>query len=233
MDQFERELTGLYPALQRFAYSLAGSQDGADDLVQQTMMKALSARNSFQMGTNMKAWAFTIMRNDHYTERQRRRNRGHLSLDDPENPIQNMWVSGGQFDSVLLKEAFDALETLSPGVQDVLRLVGMEGLQYEEASDRLDVAVGTVKSRLSRGREALARQIAAQKPPREIRPEPHFTLTVRVPREVLAIRPAPVAPKPIVLTPRSPMEVLGSLGATPVLIDARTFVRARVRTFAL
>lgn len=156
MDKFERDLTGLYPDLTRFARSLTGNTDEAADLVQDTLMKAVAGRGGYTMGTNLKAWVFMILRNQFYSNMRRMKYRRTLSLDDDLNPIQIAGVSGNQLDVIELKETFVAISQLPETQQVALLHVGMEGRAYIETSDMINVAVGTVKSRVSRARKALA-----------------------------------------------------------------------------
>ncbi len=149
---FRRELVGLIPHLRAFARTLAGDPTAADDLAQDAMMKAWDARASFQMGTNMKAWTFMILRNQFYSEKRRAWRQTQLdqeaaertlvAIDNPEAPIA-------------LDEVRLGLSRLPPEQREALVLVGAGGFAYEEAADICNCAVGTVKSRVSRARRAL------------------------------------------------------------------------------
>jgi RNA polymerase sigma-70 factor (ECF subfamily) len=149
---FRRELVGLIPHLRAFARTLAGDPASADDLAQDAMMKAWDARNSFQMGTNMKAWTFMILRNQFYSEKRRSwrqtqldqdaAERTLIAVDDPESPVA-------------LNELRLGLAMLPPEQREALILVGAGGFAYEEAAEICSCAVGTVKSRVSRARRAL------------------------------------------------------------------------------
>ena len=151
-EAFKRELVKLIPHLRAFARTLAGEPAGADDLAQDAMMKAWDARNSFQMGTNMKAWTFMILRNQFYSEKRRSwrqtqldqeaAERTLMAIDDPSAPIA-------------LDELRSALKTLPDEQREALVLVGAGGFAYEEAAEICNCAVGTVKSRVSRARRAL------------------------------------------------------------------------------
>ena len=152
-EAFKRELVKLIPHLRAFARTLAGEPAGADDLAQDAMMKAWDARASFQMGTNMKAWTFMILRNQFYSEKRRSWRQSQLdqeaaertlvAVDDPEAPVA-------------LDELRQALKTLPEEQREALILVGAGGFAYEEAAEICQCAVGTVKSRVSRARKALA-----------------------------------------------------------------------------
>src|SRR5579875_3618359 len=151
-DAFKRELVQLIPHLRAFARTLAGDPTSADDLAQDAMMKAWDARSSFQMGTNMKAWTFMILRNQFYSEKRRSWRQSQLdqeaaertlvAADDPEAPVA-------------LDEMRLAMGMLPAEQREALILVGAGGFAYEEAADICGCAVGTVKSRVSRARRAL------------------------------------------------------------------------------
>jgi RNA polymerase sigma-70 factor (ECF subfamily) len=151
-EAFKRELVKLIPHLRAFARTLAGEPAGADDLAQDAMMKAWDARNSFQMGTNMKAWTFMILRNQFYSEKRRSWRQSQLdqeaaertlvAVDDPEAPVA-------------LDELRLSLAMLPAEQREALVLVGAGGFAYEEAAEICNCAVGTVKSRVSRARRAL------------------------------------------------------------------------------
>lgn len=149
---FKRELVQLIPHLRAFARTLCGDATAADDLAQDAMMKAWDARASFQMGTNMKAWTFMILRNQFYSEKRRSWRQSQLdqeaaertlvAVDDPEAPVA-------------LDELRLGLAMLPAEQREALILVGAGGFAYEEAAEICNCAVGTVKSRVSRARRAL------------------------------------------------------------------------------
>jgi RNA polymerase sigma-70 factor (ECF subfamily) len=149
---FKRELVALIPHLRAFARSLTGDPTQADDLAQDALIKAWDARASFQMGTNMKAWTFMILRNQFYSDKRRSWRQSQLdqeaaertlvAVDDPEAPVA-------------LDELRLGLGMLPPEQREALILVGAGGFAYEEAADICGCAVGTVKSRVSRARRAL------------------------------------------------------------------------------
>ena len=155
---FKRDLVGLIPHLRAFARTLCGDAAAADDLAQDAVMKAWDARSSFQMGTNMKAWCFMILRNQFYSEKRRSwrstqldqeaAERTLVAVDDPESPIA-------------LDEMRLAMKMLPMEQREALILVGAGGFAYEEAADICGCAVGTVKSRVSRARRALQGILAA------------------------------------------------------------------------
>ena len=151
-EAFKRELITLIPHLRAFARTLAGDPAAADDLAQDAMMKAWDARASFQMGTNMKAWTFMILRNQFYSEKRRAwrqtqlgqeaAERTLIAVADPEAPVA-------------LDELRQGLGMLPHEQREALILVGAGGFAYEEAAEICGCAVGTVKSRVSRARRAL------------------------------------------------------------------------------
>ncbi|MBD7941448.1 sigma-70 family RNA polymerase sigma factor [Brevundimonas guildfordensis] len=151
-NAFKAELVTLIPHLRAFARTLTGDPTSADDLAQEAMMKAWDARASYQMGTNMKAWTFMILRNQFYSEKRRSwrqtqldqeaAERTLIAVDDPEAPVA-------------LDELRQALKSLPEEQREALILVGAGGFAYEEAAEICQCAVGTVKSRVSRARKAL------------------------------------------------------------------------------
>jgi len=149
---FKRELTGLIPHLRAFARSLCGDATLADDLAQDAMLKAWHARESFQAGTNMKAWAFTILRNIFYSEKRRSWRRAPL---DPEVAEATLVSAANPGDGLDLLALRNALNLLPEDQREALILVGAGGLAYEEAAEVCGCAVGTIKSRVSRARKAV------------------------------------------------------------------------------
>nr|WP_321361297.1 sigma-70 family RNA polymerase sigma factor [uncultured Hyphomonas sp.] len=150
---FKRELASLIPHLRAFARSLCGDSTLADDLAQDAMLKAWHARQSFQAGTNMKAWAFTILRNIFYSEKRRSWRRSSLDPEVAEATLVSPANSGDELDLLALR---NALNMLPDDQREALVLVGAGGLAYEEAAEVCGCAVGTIKSRVSRARKAVA-----------------------------------------------------------------------------
>src|SRR5580658_3365366 len=151
-EAFRAELVALIPHLRAFARTLCGDPTAADDLAQDAMLKAWDARQSFEMRTNMKAWTFMILRNQFYSEKRRSWRQSQLdqeaaertlvAVDNPEAPVA-------------LDELRLGLAMLPIEQREALALVGAGGFAYEEAAAICDVAIGTVKSRVSRARRAL------------------------------------------------------------------------------
>lgn len=150
---FERELVGLIPHMRAFARSLCGDATAADDLAQEAVAKAWAARESFAMGTNMKAWLFMILRNQFYSEKRRSWRSSHL---DPEIAANTLVAADDPSVAVELDEVRRAIAMLPEEQREALILIGAAGLSYEEVSEIMGVAIGTIKSRVSRGRDRIA-----------------------------------------------------------------------------
>lgn len=149
---FKRELTAVIPHLRAFARGLCGRPDMADDLVQETMLKAWAAQDRFEPGTSMRAWTFVILRNAYLTDMRRNRFRGEYD----ETVAERILVApAGQEDPIHLADLQRALQTLPPERREALLLVGAGGFSYEEAATICGCAVGTIKSRVGRARAAL------------------------------------------------------------------------------
>ena len=149
---FRTELVALIPQLRAFARTLTGDPTAADDLAQDAMMKAWDARASYQMGTNMKAWTFMILRNQFYSEKRRSWRQSQLDQDAAERTLVAIDDPGAP---VALDELRQGLNMLPAEQREALILVGAGGFAYEEAAEICGCAVGTVKSRVSRARRAL------------------------------------------------------------------------------
>ncbi len=156
-EAFKAELVSLLPHLRAFSRGLCGRPDQADDLVQETVMRAWTARDSFVAGTNMKAWTFTIMRNHflNFLRQQRRKDMIYCEGLDADAP-----VLANQEDGVHVNDLQTALNRLPDDRREALLLVGAGGLSYDEAAAICGVAAGTMKSRVSRARAQLALIIA-------------------------------------------------------------------------
>lgn len=151
-DEFKAELAQVIPHLRAFGRSVSGSRDLADDLVQETLMKAWAARKRFQAGTNMRAWTFIILRNLYLSQMRRSRFRGEW---DDLVADRILAAPAGQDKQVELGDMQRALLHLPQPQREALILVGAGGFAYEEAAEICGVAVGTIKSRVARGRVAL------------------------------------------------------------------------------
>lgn len=149
---FKRELTQVIPHLRAFARGLCGRPDMADDLVQETMLKAWAAQARFEPGTSMRAWTFVILRNAYLTDMRRNRFRGEYDEGVAERILT---APAGQEEPIHLSDMHRALLTLPPERREALLLVGAGGFSYEEAAEICGCAVGTIKSRVGRARAAL------------------------------------------------------------------------------
>lgn len=149
---FKQELTALIPHLRAFSRSLCGNATLADDVAQDALLKAWNARERFIPGSNMKAWVFTILRNQFYSIK--RRSWRATSL-EPEVAEQTIIASSDAEQSVHLNELRRGLSMLKDSQREAIILVGASGLSYDEAAQISGCAVGTIKSRVSRARKSL------------------------------------------------------------------------------
>ena len=151
-ETFKAGLLELIPFLRAFARSLCGNTDMADDLAQEALVKAWQSRSSFAAGTNLKAWLFTILRNQFYSDRRRAWRQAPWDQDAAERipgaPEEQSWAAQ-------LSDTARALSVLSDEQREALILVGAGGFSYEAAAQICNCAVGTVKSRVARARKTL------------------------------------------------------------------------------
>lgn len=152
-NDFRTDLIGLIPHMRAFARSLCNDRAYADDLAQDALAKALASEKSFTMGTNMKAWVFMILRNQFYSDMRRAWRSQPL---DPEVAERTLVSISDPTAGLELDELRRALAMLPADMREALILVGAGGMSYEEVSAISGVAVGTVKSRVSRARDRLA-----------------------------------------------------------------------------
>ena len=152
-EEFRAQLLAVIPALRGFARGLCGNRELADDMAQDAMMRAWAAQASFTPGTNFRAWIFMILRNQFYTTI--RRNSRMVSW-DPEVAERVLIAQAAQHDGLNLQDVQDALQKLPLEQREVLILIGANGISYEEAAEVMGCAIGTIKSRLARGRKALS-----------------------------------------------------------------------------
>lgn len=140
-------------ALRAFALSLTRNRSMADDMVQDTIVKAWSNIEKFEAGTNMRAWLFTILRNNFYSLRRKR----SREIEDADGVLAGKLSTKPDHDGRLaLRDFAVAFEQLPVDQREALMLVGASGFSYEEAADMCGCAVGTIKSRANRGRARLA-----------------------------------------------------------------------------
>jgi len=151
------QILAAVPSLRAFAISLSGNVDRADDLVQETLLRALANIHSFQPGTNMPAWLFTILRNLFRSEYRKRRR----EVEDADGSYaETLKTHPEQTSHVEFKEFSQALAKLPDDQREALILVGASGFSYEEAAEICQCAVGTIKSRVNRARRRLGELLA-------------------------------------------------------------------------
>jgi RNA polymerase sigma-70 factor (ECF subfamily) len=152
------DLIPAIPSLRAFAVSVCGNPDRADDLVQETLVKAWSSLDSFEEGTNLTAWLFTILRNIYYSEFRKRRR----EASDPDGEYAAGLIAPDSQDSHMEFQDFRAaLQKLPLDQREAIILVAASGMSYEEAAEICGCAPGTMKSRVNRARNRLAELMAA------------------------------------------------------------------------
>jgi RNA polymerase sigma-70 factor (ECF subfamily) len=155
-NSFEDQVVAMIPQMRAYAMSLTGSSVEADDIVQDSLMRALRFREGFEMGTNLRAWLYRIVRNTFYSAAAKRR--------DTVEDVDGYWAgrltsSPDQEWRVQYGEILEAMDQLTPDSRDALLLVVASGLSYQEAADVCGCAIGTMKSRVNRARERLAQLV--------------------------------------------------------------------------
>ena len=154
MNEFGRLLESEIPRLRRYARALTRNAATADDLVQSSLIRALEKQHLWQAGSNLQAWLFTILHNQ-YVNDVRRKMREGMILGSADNEESTSSVEPVVHASLQLRDLERAIGMLSEEQREVLLLVGLEGLRYEQVAAILHVPVGTVRSRLSRARNTL------------------------------------------------------------------------------
>ena len=153
------QLLAALPRLRAFALSFCGHPDQADDLVQETLVRAWANLGSFEPGSNMPGWLYTILRNQFYSGLRKRRN----EVDDPDGLLAaRLATLPAQEAHIHFQDFRRALFRLPPDQREALMLVGANGISYEEAAALCDCAVGTMKSRVNRARNRLAEMLSIQ-----------------------------------------------------------------------
>jgi RNA polymerase sigma-70 factor (ECF subfamily) len=153
LDEIETLVEPLIPALRRYAFALVRADDAADDLVQDCLERAVSRWSLRRRDGDVAAWLFAILRNRHISlYRQRRRRGGDVALETVEGALHS---SPTQDHDLVLRDVLEALDALPEEQKSLLLLVGVEDLSYEQAARVMGIPVGTVMSRLSRGRARL------------------------------------------------------------------------------
>jgi RNA polymerase sigma-70 factor (ECF subfamily) len=163
-DLLENEI----PRLRRYARALTRDTTRADDLVQSCLLRALAKSHLWQPGTDLRAWLFTIMHNQHVNDIRRAVREGvSVPVEDAQ---ADLTIPETQEATLQLRDLDHALAQLPQQQREVLLLVGMEGLRYEEVATVIGVPIGTVRSRLSRGRDMLRTLMSMKSPPQEVEP---------------------------------------------------------------
>ena len=157
MSDHDALITQQIPRLRRYARALTGDRSAADDLVQDTLERALSRFHLWRQGSDLRAWLFTIMHNLYVNQVRARVRQQHEALDEPSADA----VRSHEPDWAELRDIDEALARLPEDQRAVVLLVGLEQFTYEEAARVLEIPLGTVMSRLSRGRERLRLILAA------------------------------------------------------------------------
>lgn len=165
-QSLKTDLIAAIPSLRAFAVSICGNPDRADDLVQETLVKAWGSLGSFAEGTNLTAWLFTILRNIYYSEFRKRRR----EAPDPDGAIAARLVApesqNAHMDFLDFREA---LQKLPLDQREALILVAAQGMSYEEAAEICGCAAGTMKSRVNRARNRLSELMSMPQSPAESR----------------------------------------------------------------
>lgn len=159
IDDLEVHITSL----RRYAWVLCGNHADADDLVQESLVKAIAAAHTYKPGRNLRAWLFSILHNTFVSQKRQyaRRARASRFID---TALRDAEVPANQEQHVEAQNTLSMLSHLSPDQQSVLVLIAVEGLSYAEAAEALDIPIGTLMSRLARGREELRRLVSGEKP---------------------------------------------------------------------
>lgn len=214
---FADEVVALRPQLRAFAMSLAGSLDRAEDLVQETCVLAIANEHTFQPGTNLAAWLFTILRNRFYSEYRKRKR----EVADSDGSFAATLVA--KETQLLRVEALDllhAVESLPPHLCQAVMLVTIRGYTYDEAAALVGCAIGTMKSRINRARELLEKRLNAA-PKRHLATELEKCLS-----DESAERPVP---KPLYVFPPRARLPAPSVNKETVLLAGTNFVLAKTQ----
>ncbi len=155
MTSFKDDLIALLPNLRAFARSLCGNPDWADDIVQETILRAWASQHAFEPGTNLKAWMFTILRHYFYNEVRKRRHSAEVRSADPPQAI----VDECQPLQLHLADLSRELNKLPAEQREALILTSVHGFSYEQVASICNCALGTAKSRVARARRALTERL--------------------------------------------------------------------------
>jgi RNA polymerase sigma-70 factor (ECF subfamily) len=166
VNDFARLLQEQIPRVRRYARALTRDVTRADDLVQSCLVRAIAKQHLWEPGTNLRAWLFTILHNQHVNDVRRSAREG-ISVELTEAP--QLTLQSNAIDSLQLRDLKRAMDKLAPEQRSVILLVGLEGLAYEEVAAILKVPVGTVRSRLSRGRDQLRQLMGVEEKSERLR----------------------------------------------------------------
>ncbi|NUB26656.1 sigma-70 family RNA polymerase sigma factor [Azospirillum brasilense] len=193
---FHEDLLTCIPELRRYAFKLAGEHAAAEDLVQDCLERALRNADKFEPGTNLEAWLMTILKHLFFTECRCRHRRPQVELDEYDGVIPPPQIA-----RVALDEVGEAIRALPPRQRDLIQLVTIDGVSYQDAANRLGVPVGTIRSRLSRAREQIRHNLERKRTVRP--PVPHAVpSTPAPPPSIEAFSPDTAAPTPRMHRPR-------------------------------
>lgn len=160
-DDFRSEIVAMLPRLRRFARALAGQAADADDIVQIAVERALVRMDQFQPGTRLDAWLLAIVRNAWIDEVRSRQRRAKVFAEAELGERVGAGGESAEHAKLEVNEVRKAMQSLPDEQREAVALVCVEGLAYREAADLLGVPIGTLTSRLARGREALQRMLGA------------------------------------------------------------------------
>jgi RNA polymerase sigma-70 factor, ECF subfamily len=171
MSDFSRLLQNEIPRLRRYARALARDTARADDLVQSCLLRAIAKEHLWEPGTDLRAWLFTILHNQNVNEVRRSAREGvTVSMDDVASALT---MAPRASATLQLRDLERAIRLLPEEQRQVILLVGLEGMHYEEVAVVLDIPIGTVRSRLSRGRDMLRRLMGMKEDPHVQLDRPH------------------------------------------------------------
>jgi RNA polymerase sigma-70 factor (ECF subfamily) len=153
MNDFGRLVEAEIPGLRRYARALTRDLTRADDLVQSCLMRAFDKQHLWQLGTHLRGWLFTLLHNQHVNEVRRSVREGKTVSIEDAAPL--LTIQSNAIDALQLRDLERALGKLAPEHRQVILLIGLEGMSYEAVASILDIPIGTVRSRVSRGRDHL------------------------------------------------------------------------------
>jgi len=196
MSDIYRKIEEEIPRLRRYARALTRDVSAADDLVQDCLARALAKVHLWQSGTDLRAWLFTILHNQYVNHVRRSVREGSAVALSETEPLLTTQPNQGK--RLELRDLERAIARLPEEQRAVLLLVGLEGMRYEEVAAVLDVPVGTIRSRLSRGRELLRQLIGMTEPPTQAETQAAATAKAAAkanskPRLVATMPPLPEA----------------------------------------